>query len=73
MRGVGEPRSRKWFLAALVLFWCVWFGVVYRGIEIPRPHFCVGGVECFVVVGLVYFFCYDEGCLDLIFLLLVVW
>jgi len=30
-------RSRKWFLAALVLFWCAWFGVVHRGIEIPLP------------------------------------
>ena len=31
VRGVGVPRSRKRFLAALVLFWCVCFGVVRHG------------------------------------------
>ena len=36
VRGVGVPRSRKRFLAALVFGW-VWLGVIHRGIEIPLP------------------------------------
>jgi len=36
------PLRRKRFLAALVFFWRMWFGVIHRGIEIPLPVFLGG-------------------------------